>query len=1342
MRPCNRMYIAALLLTGLLCATVAGAAEPEAEVRTIRVDWRSAFQRHAWAENGLLKLRSTYALDSSKVLHVEAERASVASCKNNGGERPSDDCCGGSYMHEVERLEFFLDVQQEGRYQTWYRMRVRGTQGSTSHIEGIDASLGASVGLVRLEVEPGKWLWIKGRVWRIKTGLHELQMDQWSEGVDIDRIAVTADLDWEPGLEARQTPAASPQPWRSGTCFTSDVTQSLVLQWRKVGLSHLALNGGSAVLSASTDGGGTWERVAEDGDLSGLPVRADGTDRIRFRVQLKRAPDGRSPEVGPLMLTYVGKRDDLFTIEDKLARFYFARKTGALCGIENRATRTMLTPLRHPTPLFRLQIKPVGDVPQKDWKTVTSLDAQCLKITHPEGARSGAWQFAYELSTQDGKASVRIECKQTAEGELSWTGHVANRFRGTEIVSITYPVVDAAKVSENALDDTILMTGNYLVRKPASFGTFLFYWPVDTAPLMDLFNAREGIALTAHDNTMRSTGICFKGLERRAVEMSLIKYVRVKPGQDFSCHPHLLRLHTGDWHATALKEREWLARNRPAPDTPLWLREADGWIPAGWPCPYWADLGEYAAHMRRLTGLNYINFWNYQISRSWTIPAPNPVNGTEQDARWGIEQAHRAGLRVTFYIQGLLYDPEADGSSPDDPLGYLHRRDLWPGLELPPEGFAESNAARDADGNTHSWSEHELEMCYAAKGFQEFKRHWAIDVFMKKLRADGIYWDSLSRGRLCWAQGHGHGDDPGMWGVGALENHMQIRREAKQINPEAVFGTEGRPTDTLWQATDIHLDNAPNLEVVRFLFPQMLIYLGSADGADPTRRKAHLIGCRFDGIDPYAPDQRKLLWIRRRVNQYLYPATPMDTLGLEISNGEGVQGKLFMCDAARTRGAVVNFLNPQGIEGAVAVVDTSRIGPVRTAWVADASGQDQPLQGGRTVSGGTAYRFAVPSAFASTVLLLSSAEPRVTVGEVEPIAQGGSTSLKIRVESLTGDRVRGTIRLLLPAGLSSEPQPFDVSGAGEDGQVLRFAIGASEDAPLGLRGHPVEVAVQGGPRFQRVVNIYVERPVRATLSWCAPNRLRAGLLNRSGQRRRGSLSVRIGSGTVRFAEENPTWSFDLAPGASASFEVPLEGGLRTDLPWTVRGSLEYGTLREPLYGSFRPPICNGSLERYEFRTDVPDYWWGTFVDKSPKIWGKGEYSIDGTIAADGKRSLKLIGKPDEWRGVNLDIALKPRTRYRFHVQIRRTAHAPGIYAAIYEARRTPDGQTGGVSHAVGKKTSGPLNEWETFETSFVSLPEDEMAGARLYLYNMNSPAVVWFDDIRLVPESAPGEGTE
>lgn len=1326
----------AFCLTMLVSTSSTVRAGAVAEDRSVVINWNSHFRIGGWVEKDELALRHSYVLGESSTLWVEAEESSVVSYSASGETRKEESSGGGQYAYSPERFELFLDVKKPGKYWSWYRLRAPGGVATIKHLEGVDVCYGAGIGWVSNDVQPNQWVWVRREVpWDFQSGSHELQMDQWTPGVAVDRIVLADNETWTPPAERPGDKAATPTLWSTGIAFTSDAFFAAVMKWKKVELTQPAGQRGNAVLKCSTDGGKQWLDVPANGDLSALETKGDGTDRIRFRVDMKRDSDNASPVVGPIRLTYTGERDDLFAIEDTTARYSFAKRTGALSGIQNKVTGTQLTPLRRPQPLFSIRLRPHDSTLEKDWDTVTSLDAKCLAPGVADKGKRKTWKFVYEIVRDDGKATVTLLCSQTGDGELTWTAEVTNNLTRHDVVDLTYPIVDSARISPNPADDTALLWGGYLVKNPATFGHFLYYWPTLTAPLLDLFNEREGLTVVAHDRTMRSTGISCLGQDRRAVQLSLVKVVRVKPGATFKGEPHLVRVHQGDWHTTGLIERKWFASAFPTVESPLWLQECDGWVPAGWPMGWWTDLGEYAKKKQAKTEFGYVQFWNFQTpGTTWTIAHPNQANGSAEELRWGIDQMHRAGTRATFYIQGLLYDPHADGDSPDDVIGHLHRRDLWPGFELPKKGFAEKWAARDADGKTNAWSETELEMCYASDGFKEYKRHWAVDLLMGKLGADGIYWDSLSRGRTCWATDHGHGDDPGMWGMGAQENHRQIREQGKKLNPDAVFSLEGPPVDTLGAVADIHLDNAPSLDAVRFLFPKMLVYLGAADGADVKRRKSFLYGCRFDGIDTDDPSQVSLLRIRRLTKQYLYPATPTDTMGLNIEGSPSVKARMFVCDPSRTRGAVVTILNEEKATGTMITVDTSAFGPVKLAWIVDADGHDGPLPGGEALNGGKGFRFSVPASFASSVLLLNTAEPRVTVDPVEPLARGGTTTVTVHIESLMGERLRGTVLLATPREFGASPVAFDVTGYGGNGQTVAFALTATDAARLGLVDFPVEVSVTGGPKFRKVATVYVEQPVRVTPDWVKPDLLRVTVMNRSTQWRAGQVTLTVATREVKFGGPDPKWRYELKAGEGKVFEVGLVGAFKCEVPWAVKGEASFGKDWLSIYAPFRPPILNGSFERNRFRSDVPDYWWGTHVDRSPKIWGTGEFAIDDSVAADGKHSLRLVGNDKEWRAANLDIQLKPSTRYRFHVQIRRTANSPNIYASIWEGRRLPDGKTDAVAHIAGQQKEGPLNEWQTFETTFTSLPASEQNGCRLYLYNMNTPATVWADDIHLVPE--------
>ena len=1190
--PIRRLLLVATLalLSSPLLAYLGPAGPGGENEMGLTLPWRSNLADHAWVERSEADLYSSYALNAD---------VNWLGLPSNRGTAPWP--VPPSYLGTSQPVEYFLDVTRPGKYYVWYLLRAPRPL-TIKHLEGVDSSFGAPLGWVSLDIKQADtWTWLRreGQV-EFTTGLHELQMDAWTPphlpGLDLSLVVLASDDKFTPPPYGALPPLQTAVPWTSGTFYTADAQPSTVLKWGGVGcawtggapvdkLGHLASeSSGHVALSYSTDAGKTWVPLAfprrSTGwltetalDLSAVPVKSDGTDRIRFRATLTRPADQPfTPEFYLLHLAYIGDPHDLFCLFDSTARYFFATKSGALCGIQNAVTNTWLTPQRRPQPIFSLRLRPLAGGLEKDWETVTSLDAKCVSITpvpptweEDEGPVASAsvlpsprttnheprTTFVYQITRPDGTATVTLTASQTAPGELTWTASVTNHLTKFSLVDLTYPIASGVSATGNPATDVMLINGNYLVHTPANFGRFLYFWPTSGIPLMDIFSPTEGLTVVAHDDTLRSTGISARGLDRQSVELSLVKIVNVLPGQSFTGAPHLMRVHQGDWHQVALAERPWLAVHRPTAVPPLWVSECDGWTMAGWPAGWWTNLPLLADainpplpsppstfHVPPSTfpsGLPWIQYWNFQVpGTNWTLAHPNPVNGDEDDLRWGIDQIHRRGLRTTFYIQGLLYDPQGDGNNPDDPIGFLHRRDLWPGWELPPAGFTEANRRRNADGEGHAWSAREVEMCYAAPGFQEYKRHWAIDLLMKRLGLDGIYWDSLSYGNTCWDADHAHGSDPGQFGVGAQTNHAEILREARKLNPAAVMANEGCPSDTLGEIDDVQLDNAPNLEIVRMFFPKMLIYLGNSDGADPSHQKSFLYGCRFDHIGS-DPAQQALLRIRRLTKQYLYPATPMDTMGLQIDlprgagfqpatpGGTGVspvsgaatiQAHWFLCDPTRTKGAVVTILNNQKVAGATITLPITQTGPIKTAWLVDSTGTDAPLPGGSPAADGKSYTFPVPEAVAATVLLLGpGAEPRVTVTNETLIARGGGAKITVQIESLTGERIRGLIwagRDLADPSAGPRPVPDTEFRGNTDArsQTAMLTLPVGQAARLGLTDVPIELAYTDAfdagllprpdrPTITKLATFYVEPPVRVTPTWAGPELLRVTVANRS-----------------------------------------------------------------------------------------------------------------------------------------------------------------------------------------------------------------------------------------------------
>jgi len=1107
-------------------------------------------------------------------------------------------------------------------------------------------------------------------------------------------------------------------------------------------------------MRCSFDHGESWQPVPDDGDLAGIAPAEVGD--LRLRVGVLRAPDGASPLVGALELTYDQGEGAVVTIEDGAMRLSIDRETGAIVGLQNLRTGTVLCSPDVPSPLFQIDLKQPGYQAQEDWEHLTSLDATLVRTTlsGPIADAAGeSAQFDYVLEREDGTVEVTVRADFLGDGVSEWSASVRNGLREREIAQLGYPVIGELRVSDEPEGDTLMINAHYLWRIPAHLGRFCFYWPGGaTAPLLDVFNDREGVALISHDETWRSTGQECRGVRRERCELSLIKVLRVRPGESFEGAPSVLRVHEGDWHHTMLAERPWFNERWGYDASVGWIEEADGWHTEGWPCPRWIDLGDYCARLRARSGLDYASFWSHQVPGThWTLPYFSPLNGSPEDLRHGIRRAHRAGMRITFYIQAYLLDPLMEGLDRDGPMGYMQADCYWEGLPSLPEGFIERNAERGPGGERGEWSPAEQVMCFGADGFDEFRYQWSYEIYNRMLGADGQYWDSPAHAAVCWAEDHGHEGDPGLAALAHYQNLARIKDAIRADDPIAVTVGEGRPSGLLSQTLDFMLDNAPTLAGTRMLYPRLKILEGTSDGKDPHWHEAHLLGCRLDGYDDLKyPEHRGIMWVRKRVKQYLYPADFRHTMGVAVDS-DAVQACLHICDPQRTQGAALTVLNPEGVAGTRITVDTGEFGPVRTAWAATSEMVEGPIE--LTVAAGECS-FEAPAALASTVLLLSDAEPRVMLEPVEPLARGGRTELRALVECLDGRECAGSLAIDPPAGIACEERRFRATGAGDDGARVRLALTADDAAQEGLRDLPLRVSVDGGPAFTRSVSVYVDdQPVLCDARWWRPEVLRVTLHNQALVPHRGDLKLTGIEGEPSLADAAlAPRQFELQPGETAALDFELVGAADAQEAWTVRGEATYGRYRSEVYQTCWPAVLNGSMELHDFRKpdfsgaleltsygseivpNIPDWWWGQFSDRSPRLSrNPSEHPVffEDQTAFDGAWSMRL--EPSEEQAVMqyLFIGVQPGTRYRLSARIRRLEHNPKTGIAVVQYWKDENGQQQSRSDRMGFVSEGPLGEWVEFEAHATISPGVRYCS--LYFYGYGTQPV-WVDAIRMVPD--------
>ncbi len=1358
--------------------------KPEALIgKSISVKWNPVFgngYRGVWNTGKEMELVSYFPFpENAPAVVLEAEKSSAVLFNDGGGLRKGPDASDGGYIVSPKTIELFLQLKKPTDYDIWYNVRFAGNLEEAKFLQGVDVSLGGDIGWVTLKKENPGWQWIKGNLRHNfkRAGMLELQMTGIPPGLEIDRIALAADTQWKPEPENLKTEVTlNPEPWTNSSLDSGDLFFAQVNRWGKVDCA-IAGNQGKTSFQYSLDSGKTWSAVPPNGNLESIPAKGDGGDRIRFKVSLSRKKGELSPLVSPsFSLTYQTSSGSVFSVEDKVCKYFFAKRTGALCGIISNETGRAFTPVDHPAPIFTLCLKKPGFQDEKEWETVSSLEAECLESGVEEPPSAGCWKklrFRYKITRSEGTADVIVRVSFKEPGESYWECEATNNLDGLEICKLVYPVLDRVKAGDDTRADSLLINGAYLIKNPAIFGHFLYWWPGNSYPMLDISSTKEGISLIAHDTSLRSTGISCMG-QQDSVQLRLHKIVDVKKGKTFLGAPNLVRIHSGDWRNACLLERAWANQAFPLVESPLWAEELDIFAPTGWPVPPWNQWGKMAESIRKTTQAPLLCMWNFQIPGTcWTDPHPNPILGDAEDLRFAVKDIHKSGIRFIMYIQSLLANRFTEGNNPEDMIGFIKRKHLWKGWELPEKGFMDKYRIRDAGGKEVKYGAHsddrESVMNQASSGFQNFKYHWAVEMFGEKLGINGIYWDSDSGmfGTPAWGNSDLYGFDPGLTGKGARDIQMKIRSAYQKSDPGCVFVGEGPPNVLMGGVRDFTLDNVQSLWPFRMLFPKMKILLGSANAADPKRRKAFLSGVRFDGIDSNDKLQESFLWMRRQVKQYLYSADFRDELNMTVK-GEGVEAKLFILDPGRNDGAMFNVLNEKNISDASIVLTPPDRRKYSSGWIVDSDGKDQKFTQFTRLDTGE-YKISLPSASAAHILLFNRLEPKVNVSCDEDMVAGGKINIKLNIQSLDGYRKKGEIRIETPEGFSAERASYDIGGRDGNRELkMELPLSANINVASKIVDFPIVVStetvdgdgkIQQQHEFKKVHSAYVHDPVKVQIDWIGPEKLLVRLVNRISQPCSGVLSLTSAKGEVRLAKGDLKIDYALEANGSREYSVETKGAEKAQEPWAFRGelickasipgSVQQTGRKTEVYQKFWPIVPNGSLELYRFRegapekefynysknTDkmesfeknLPDYWWGILSDRSPQLITRPGISIDVQDAGDGARCLKLV--PDTIFRSLVPISLVKDRSYRFRMKMKWSAPSQRNYACFVN-----NSKEGGAFGMIGLKPDAAPGKWHQLEETFKAQSDS----ATLYFYS-GKGTTAWYDDISVVPLDSAGE---
>jgi hypothetical protein len=351
--------------------------------------------------------------------------------------------------------------------------------------------------------------------------------------------------------------------------------------------------------------------------------------------------------------------------------------------------------------------------------------------------------------------------------------------------------------------------------------------------------------------------------------------------------------------------------------------------------------------------------------------------------------------------------------------------------------------------------------------------------------------------------------------------------------------------------------------------------------------------------------------------------------------------------------------------------------------------------------------FTVPVSRASTVLVSGPCEPLIWA-PVTTLVAGDSGEIAVELTNPSSQPLRGRLAIegIAPVRVAAVP---GVLLPPQTGQTLRLALAVPAGMPRGaLVGH-MRFAAHG---------VTVRRPFEVLVR--SPLVLSGRLRNRNAEITLRNLSASALEGMIDISgallPASVSRHFGVAAGSAETVIVGLaEGAVIEDATelvarTTVAGQAEVQRLW------LQPRLQNCGFERAD-GMGKPSGW---------VLQGAAQVAVVSGSPAQGKACLRLTGKPGLFVEAHQVLRLAPGESVTVRCRMRRTAgtgKTVGPCAVVF-----PGAGPERYLH-LSKTTSAPDEQWNDFAASVTG--EAEASTVMLYLYNVDSTATAWFDEVRV-----------
>lgn len=431
-----------------------------------------------------------------------------------------------------------------------------------------------------------------------------------------------------------------------------------------------------------------------------------------------------------------------------------------------------------------------------------------------------------------------------------------------------------------------------------------------------------------------------RGLEPRP-SFSWVHWPYLETGKTWQSDPTGIAPHSGDWHCTAERLRQWLKSRWHSPVTAPDLRSSLGIFHVSfrdWSGAQVSSVDEIEAMARECkeAGIDHILIWDmvlmgYYIRAGKRGLFDDEDPGHLERLREAVARVRALGMRVSGFVNMRLMSARSDESG--EIREKFAIRSLYGTPMLEPYQYETIRSESSIWLNNFNYTQGLVNLCQQHPEFQS----WALDKAKKYLELgfNSFAFDQPAMNFVCFARDHGH-SFPGYGHEGACDWIRKASAMVKKEHPRAV--TMGEDLD-LWnsQVIDINFSwryffNMP--EVISYVLPDSVL-LSSIDGrseADELPRafaRGHLIGPSIGWTKPLSAEPeffqklKRLAALRKKTAAYTVEARFRDQDGLSVECSAPA--------AASESGRAASFLDGESgasLKGQVAAYVYEAIGTI------------------------------------------------------------------------------------------------------------------------------------------------------------------------------------------------------------------------------------------------------------------------------------------------------------------------------------------------------------------------------------------------------------------------------